>query len=76
MICRPFNEIVGPEPDPGGVRTASDVACCTLFGGLSLSVTRIVKFDIPVAVGVPPSRPVVGFRVNPGGRVPVAIDHE
>ncbi|MEK8104125.1 hypothetical protein NKG94_01495 [Micromonospora sp. M12] len=38
------------------------------------STTRTVKLELPAVVGVPESRPVLGFRVSPGGRVPALID--
>ena len=38
------------------------------------SVTRTVKVKLPAVVGVPDSRPVVGLRVSPGGRVPALTD--
>jgi hypothetical protein len=40
-----------------------------------LSVTVAVKFDVPVAVGVPEIMPVVAARVSPAGSVPAVIDH-
>src|SRR5262249_42530825 len=43
LICKPFNDIVGAEPEPGGVSTARLVGSWAVFAGLSLSVTRIVK---------------------------------
>ena len=44
----------------------------TVTCGLLLSVTRTVKFDVPVAVGVPPIVPDV--RVRPAGSEPELID--
>jgi len=40
-----------------------------------LSVTRMVIFDVPAAVGVPVIAPDEAFNVNPGGNVPAAISH-
>ncbi len=37
------------------------------------SVTLTVKEKGPAVVGVPVMAPVVGFKVRPGGRAPVAI---
>ena len=42
---------------------------------LLASVTLIVKFDVPAAVGVPDSSPVEAFRVIPAGRLPPLTDH-
>ncbi len=39
-----------------------------------ISVTRTVKWESTVIVGVPDITPVVGLRVNPGGNVPTDID--
>ena len=51
---------------------ADDLVCT----GLPLSLTATVKFDVPLAVGVPEMTPVVAVRVNPAGRPPDVIDHE
>jgi len=40
-----------------------------------LSVTVVVKLEVPVAVGVPEMVPVVAARVRPAGRLPELIDH-
>jgi hypothetical protein len=50
---------------------AADFVCA----GLPLSVTVTVKFDVPLAVGVPEITPVLAARVRPVGRVPAVIDH-
>jgi hypothetical protein len=42
---------------------------------LLLSVTVVVKVEVPVAVGVPEMVPVVAARVRPAGRLPELIDH-
>jgi hypothetical protein len=39
------------------------------------SVTRIVKFDEAIVVGVPEINPVAALSCNPAGRVPLATDH-
>jgi hypothetical protein len=39
-----------------------------------LSVTCIVKFEVPGLVGVPEITPVDGARDNPAGKVPALID--
>ena len=36
-------------------------------------VARIVKLDVPIVVGVPVIAPDVVFRLNPAGRLPLAI---
>jgi len=38
-------------------------------------VQRIVKSFVLVFVGVPFSTPVLGFRTNPGGKVPLMMVH-
>jgi hypothetical protein len=41
----------------------------------SASSTCTVKFEVPAVVGVPEITPVVAFRLNPAGRLPVTMDH-
>jgi hypothetical protein len=41
------------------------------LAGVSLSVTVIVKFDVPCVVGVPEMTPVDVLSVRPVGSVPV-----
>ena len=43
--------------------------------GVALSVTWIVKLDVPADVGVPEIDPVEGLSDNPGGRLPDKIAH-
>ena len=38
------------------------------------AVTRTVKFEVPVAVGVPEMTPVLGASVSPAGSVPLATN--
>jgi hypothetical protein len=38
--------------------------------GVSESVTYTVKFDVPLAVGVPEITPVAVFNVRPAGKLP------
>jgi hypothetical protein len=52
-------------------------ACCTFTkkvftpsAMLFLSVTEIVKLNLPISLGVPETVPVVAFRARPGGSVP------
>jgi hypothetical protein len=42
--------------------------------GDALSLTVTVKFDAPVAVGVPEITPALDI-VNPAGRLPALTDH-
>jgi hypothetical protein len=44
--------------------------------GVVESVACTVKLDVPAEVGFPEMIPVVGSRVTPPGRLPLAIDHE
>ena len=39
------------------------------------AVTRTVKLEVPVAVGVPEMTPVLAASVSPAGSAPLAIDH-
>ena len=41
----------------------------------TLSVTVVVKLDVPEAVGVPVMAPVAATSDNPAGRLPEEIDH-
>jgi hypothetical protein len=42
--------------------------------GLPESATVAVKLDVPLAVGVPETIPVVADRVRPAGRLPEVTD--
>ena len=48
------------------------VAVCAV--GAVESVTRTVKLEVPVAVGVPESAPVEAFKLTPAGSDPELID--
>ena len=48
--------------------------CCTVRA--PLSVTRIVKFDVPAVVGVPVIAPVDPFNVKPAGKLPTIVAHD
>lgn len=48
------------------------VALCAV--GVSESTTFTVKFEVPVAVGVPVIWPLL-FRPNPAGRLPLMMLH-
>lgn len=56
--------------------TVIDAVADLAWEGLLLSVTVVVKVEVPVAVGVPEMVPVVAARVKPAGRLPELIDHE
>jgi hypothetical protein len=45
-----------------------------LWAGLSLSCTVAVKFEVPLAVGIPEITPVEA-RLSPTGRLPDVTDH-
>jgi hypothetical protein len=42
---------------------------------VAASVTRAVKLEVPVDVGVPVIAPVVVLSVRPDGKEPAVIDH-
>ena len=46
------------------------------IAGDSESVTCTVKFEVPVAVGVPLMTPVEASSASPAGSEPTEIDHE
>ena len=46
------------------------------FVVLFASVTRIVKVDVPVEVGVPEITPVDEFKASPAGKLPDVLDQE
>jgi hypothetical protein len=50
------------------------VAADFVWAGLLLSLTVAVKFDVPVADGVPEIMPVVAARLSPAGSAPAVID--
>ena len=54
--------------------TVMESACVTVCD--PLSVTRIVKFDVPAAVGEPVIAPDVAVNDKPAGNVPEATDQE
>ena len=57
------------RPAAGESVMGGEVALCA---GDPASVTRTVKLNWPVPVGVPLMVPVAAFSVSPGGRLPVA----
>ena len=63
--------VIASAVPPITIEVAADFVCT----GLPLSVTVTVKFDVPLAVGVPEITPVAGARVKPVGKAPAVIDH-
>ena len=57
-----------------GPATTSERATDLLCAGLPESVIVAVKLAVPLAVGVPEIKPVVGARVSPAGRLPAVMD--
>ena len=64
-----------------GAITTADGAIAMVMGaevawtGLPLSLTAAVNVELPLTSGMPMIVPVVGFRSNPAGSCPDAIDH-
>jgi hypothetical protein len=52
-----------------------DSARVAVVAGLAESVTRTVKLQVPVRVGIPATTPVIPFSFSPGGNEPAASDH-
>jgi hypothetical protein len=67
--CSEEEAIASGDP----VDAIDNIANLVWIGEL-LSLTVTVKFDVPVAVGVPEITPVDGERVKPAGRAPELID--
>ena len=44
-------------------------------GDVPVSLTVMVKLNVPLAVGVPEISPVEAFSVNPAGSDPALTDH-
>jgi hypothetical protein len=65
---------VDPATNDFGVTVIAflDDAVCV---GLLLSVTVVVKIELPVLVDVPEIVPVDGVRTSPAGKLPEVIDH-
>ncbi len=61
--------------DKAGFTTILKFAVAVFAVGVSESVTVMVKFAVPEAVGVPEITPVVPFRFRPAGKLPVVTDH-
>ena len=57
-----------------GAATTIEVVADADWSGLPASATVTVKFEVPVAVGVPEIRPVDGARLSPAGRLPADMD--
>jgi hypothetical protein len=43
--------------------------------GLLLSLTVVVKLEVPLTLGVPEITPVDESRLSPAGKLPALIDH-
>jgi len=61
-----------PTASVPAVLMVMERACCTEAD--KLSVTLAVKFDVPVALGVPLMTPVDALRLKPGGKFPETVD--
>ena len=67
--CIPFaKELVVMFTTDSIVKLSVCVAVCAV--GVVESVTCIVKFDVPVALGVPEMTPVEAAKLKPAGRDP------
>jgi hypothetical protein len=60
--------------DRAGGATTKEIAADLVCAGLEESETVAVKVTVPLAVGVPETRPVAGARLKPLGRLPPVID--
>jgi len=60
--------------DRAGGATTNEIAADLDCAGLDESETLAVKVTVPLVVGVPETRPEVGARLNPLGRLPPVID--
>ena len=56
-------------------RTRIENARFALVAGDDESMTRIVKFHVPVCAGTPAIIPVEAFTLRPGGSDPLETDH-
>ena len=56
--------------------TTKDKDMLPVCAGEEESEASTVKFELPLAVGVPAMTPVLEFRLKPAGRLPLRIDHE
>ena len=63
--------IVSGEPPITVIESGFEAVCW----GLLLSVTVTVKLKVPGVVGVPKMEPTVVLSDNPGGKLPLEIDH-
>lgn len=57
-----------------GAAMTSETEVDAVCAGLEESVMVAVKLKVPFAVGVPETRPVLGARLSPVGRLPEVID--
>ena len=82
LACKAFEYDVALVPEgkvevaiaKGTDETTSERATDLVCAGLPPSLTVAVKFAVPVAVGIPAIKPVVGARASPGGRLPAVMD--
>ena len=72
---RTYHVVPGPPGAVVAAATVIDSASEFACAGLPASLMATVKFDVPVAVGVPEMIPVEAPSVNPAGRLPEATDH-
>ena len=63
--------IASVDPPVTVIESGFEAVCC----GLLLSVTVTVKLKVPAVVGVPKIEPTVVLSDNPGGKLPLDIDH-
>lgn len=66
---------VVPGPLGAATETVIDSAREAVSAGLLLSLIATVKFEVPVALGVPEIMPVEAPSVSPAGRLPEETDH-
>ena len=77
VIVPPVAPVAGPDTVliiKSGPDDTTEMESCFVAVVEFISVTRTVKFEIPVAVGVPDIAPVVLVNVNPAGKLPALID--
>jgi hypothetical protein len=64
-------DVIASTIPPTTIEVAADFVCA----GLPLSLTVTVKFEVPLAVGVPEITPLAEASVSPAGKLPALIDH-
>ena len=68
-------EMVSGFAAGAAMATASDMAADAVWRGELPSVAVAVKLNVPLAVGMPETTPVLDWRVIPLGRLPEVTDH-